>query len=120
MPSAPHERLIQSYGQLESVWPVHGSVLMLDGLAYVSAGRSTHLDGGIYLYALDPRIGHVVHQHQKLGPYEDHTKDFGHSFWSEGALNDVLVSDGRSIYIMQLRFNRQVGADPRENRVAAR
>ena len=106
--AAPHERLIGSFGQLESAWPVHGSVLMLDGLAYVSAGRSTYLDGGIFLYAIEPATGKVVHQHQELGPYEDHTKGHGHSYWSEGARNDVLVSDDEYIYIMQLRFDKKL------------
>ncbi len=110
--AAPHQRLIHSYGQLESAWPVHGSVLMLDGLAYVSAGRSTYLDGGLFLYALDPATGKVIHQHQETGPYEDHTKGYGHSFWSEGARNDVLVSDGENIYIMQLRFDRKLRPKP--------
>ncbi|MDP6542633.1 MAG: PQQ-binding-like beta-propeller repeat protein [Phycisphaerae bacterium] len=106
--AAPHQRLIGSFGQLESAWPVHGSVLMLDGLAYVSAGRSTYLDGGLFLYAIEPATGKVVYQHQELGPYEDHTKGFGHSYWSEGARNDVLVSDGGYIYIMQLRFDKKL------------
>ena len=110
--AAPHRRLIQSFEQLESVWPLHGSVLMLDGLAYVSAGRSTYLDGGLFLYALDPKTGNVIHHHQETGPYEDHTKGHGHSFWSEGARNDVLVSDGEFIYIMQLRFDRKLRPKP--------
>jgi outer membrane protein assembly factor BamB len=110
--AAPHQRLIQSFGQLESAWPLHGSVLMLDDLAYVAAGRSTFLDGGLYLYALEPTTGKVVYHHQELGPYEDHSLDFGHSYWAEGARNDVLVSDGASIYIMQLRFNKTLKPNP--------
>jgi hypothetical protein len=110
--AAPHERLIQSFGQLESAWPLNGSVLILDDLAYVSAGRSTYLDGGLYLYAIEPATGRVRYQHQEIGPYEDHTIDFGHSYWSEGARNDVLVSDGESIYIMQLRFNKKLQPNP--------
>ena len=106
--AAPHQRLIGSFDQLESTWPVHGAVLVLDGLAYVSAGRSTYLDGGLFLYAIEPETGKVVHQHQELGPYEDHTKGYGHSYWSEGARNDVLVSDGEYIYIMQLRFDKKL------------
>ena len=109
--AAPHERTIQSFGQLESAWPLHGSVLILDDLAYVAAGRSTFLDGGLYLYALEPATGRVVYRHQELGPYGDHTQGVGHSFWSEGARNDVLVSDGESIYIMQLRFTKQLEPD---------
>jgi outer membrane protein assembly factor BamB len=110
--AAPHERLIQSFGQLESVWPLHGSVLILDDLAYVSAGRSTYLDGGLFLYAIEPTTGRVVYRHQEIGPYEDHAEGVGHSYWSEGARNDVLVSDGESIYIMQLRFDRQLNPNP--------
>ena len=109
--AAPHERLIGSFDQLESAWPVHGSVLVLGGLAYASAGRSTYLDGGIFLYAIEPETGKVVHKHQEIGPYEDHTKGFGHSYWSEGARNDVLVSDGEYVYIMQLRFDKKLKPD---------
>jgi len=110
--AAPHPHLIQSFGQIESVWPLHGSVLILDGLAYVAAGRSTYLDGGLYLYALEPATGKVVYHHQELSPYEDDTIDWGHSYWSEGARNDVLVTDGESIYIMQLRFDKRLRPDP--------
>ena len=38
---------------LESVWPIHGSVLVLQDTVYFAAGRSSHLDGGIRLFALD-------------------------------------------------------------------
>jgi len=85
---------------------------MLDGLAYVSAGRSTYLDGGLYLYALDPATGRVVYHHEEVGPYEDYTKGYGHSYWSEGSRNDVLVTDGTSIYIMQLRFTKRLEPNP--------
>ena len=34
-------------GQVESLWPVHGSVLVAGGRAYVTAGRSSYLDGGM-------------------------------------------------------------------------
>ena len=36
--AAPDERLIVSRGQLESVWPVHGSVLVVDDTVYFAAG----------------------------------------------------------------------------------
>ena len=35
-----------SYEQLESVWPVSGSVLIKDGVIFLVAGRSMFLDGG--------------------------------------------------------------------------
>ena len=61
-------RQLFSYEQLESVWPVHGSVLVDDRsasespLVYFAAGRSSHLDGGIQLYALELESGKVVHR----------------------------------------------------------
>jgi hypothetical protein len=66
--AAPRNRLLFSYEQLESPWPVHGSVLVDDSpsrkspLVYFSAGRSSHLDGGIFLYGLDLETGTVSHQ----------------------------------------------------------
>jgi hypothetical protein len=53
-----------SYGQLESLWPVHGSVLIDDETptVYFAAGRSSHLDGGIRIYALEPTTGKVLNQ----------------------------------------------------------
>ena len=42
------DRRIVAFGQLESVWPVHGSVLVVDGLA--AAG------GRLYLSCLDGKL----------------------------------------------------------------
>ena len=51
--AAPEERLIVSYEQLESAWPVNGAVLVQDGSVYGVAGRSMFLDGGLHLFKLD-------------------------------------------------------------------
>jgi len=45
--AAPSDQRIGDFGQIESTWPVHGSVLIDNGIVYFSAGRSTYLDGGI-------------------------------------------------------------------------
>ncbi len=37
--AAPVDRRLMAWEQLESVWPVHGSVLVREGVAYVIAGR---------------------------------------------------------------------------------
>jgi outer membrane protein assembly factor BamB len=55
--AAPHELRLMSYEQLESVWPVSGSVLVQDGVAYALAGRSMFLDGGMRMLRLDPLTG---------------------------------------------------------------
>jgi len=63
--AARRDRRVFSYGQLESVWPVHGSVLVDrdpdDGVptVYAAAGRSSRLDGGIRLYALEASTGRI-------------------------------------------------------------
>jgi outer membrane protein assembly factor BamB len=64
---APESRQVVSYGQLESAWPVHGNVLVCKGpkdsdrlVAYAAAGRSSYLDGGVYLYGVDAVTGELV------------------------------------------------------------
>ena len=58
--AAPNERQIMARSQVESAWPVHGSVLAANGVVYCTAGRSSFVDGGIYLYALDAATGEVL------------------------------------------------------------
>jgi hypothetical protein len=47
------ERIVSKDG-VESVWPVHGSVLYHGGIAYAVAGRSAFVDGGLFFTAFDP------------------------------------------------------------------
>ena len=82
--AAPGPRLIGVDGQLESAWPVHGSVLVQNGKVYFAAGRSSQLDGGIRMYGLDASTGKLLHQTRLTGP--DYAVD------STGAL---VVSQGR-------------------------
>jgi hypothetical protein len=58
--AAPREINAVAYEQVESLWPVNGSVLVYHSIAYVAAGRSSYLDGGIVLYGLEPATGRVV------------------------------------------------------------
>ncbi|KPK41736.1 MAG: hypothetical protein AMK72_14950, partial [Planctomycetes bacterium SM23_25] len=48
--AAPEDLKTVAMDQVESVWPVHGNVLVHGSAAYFSAGRSTWLDGGVALY----------------------------------------------------------------------
>ena len=57
--AAPLEERIVAYGQLESPWPVPGSVLVVDGVAYFAAGRQSLADGGILIFAVQPASGKV-------------------------------------------------------------
>jgi outer membrane protein assembly factor BamB len=66
----PEKRLISARGQLESAWPVSGSVMVHEGVAYFAAGRQTFIDGGIVLYGLHPLTGEVLHRRHMSGPYD--------------------------------------------------
>ncbi len=106
--AAPAERRVMSYGQIESAWPAHGSVLVRGGNAYVTAGRSSFLDGGIRLYRLDPQSGRVLAAtticdiDPKTGRQPEETIV---RFDMDGALGDVLSADAASIYMRHLRFD---------------
>ena len=52
--AAPVDERIVAYGQLESPWPVPGSVLVVDDVAYFAAGRQSLADGGILVFAVEP------------------------------------------------------------------
>ncbi|MFH1924708.1 MAG: hypothetical protein ABIP48_33065, partial [Planctomycetota bacterium] len=99
-------------GQLESPWRVHGSILVKDGLAYCTAGRSSYLDGGIRLFALDPKSGEAVHE-ARLDTWartrEDaHDKPFIPAYHMEGAQSDILVGQDDFIYLGQIKFDRKL------------
>jgi len=109
---APGERRVAAFGQVESVWPVHGSVLVQRDVtckpprdvAYVTAGRSSFLDGGIRVCGLDPRSGDLLHQVRLDGPRSNPFKDKGGAGYMDGAKSGLLTSDGADIYLFQERF----------------
>lgn len=102
--AAPTDRRLMCFDQIESVWPVHGSVLVRDAVAYATAGRSTYLDGGIRIYGLDPRTGEVVHQTTLKGPFADVDGNRDLAFYVPGANGDVLVAEGDSLYMRQKKL----------------
>jgi len=110
--AAPEDRRLVSFEQVESVWPVHGSVLVQNGVVYFAAGRSSFLDGGILVYGLDARTGKVLHHHLLEGPWPDVKTDVGRPFAMEGALPDLLVSDGKDLYMMRIKFDAKLNRLP--------
>ena len=99
--AGPRDRQIVANGQLESAWPVSGSVLTADGAVYFAAGRTSHLDGGMSLYKLDAATG------EELGSLnlsvEKEQRDGG--IPGTGFLPDVLSTDGESIFMRSARFD---------------
>jgi outer membrane protein assembly factor BamB len=135
--AAPRRLRAVALEQLESPWPVSGSVLVERDVAYVSAGRSSNLDGGIHLYALHPATGEVLRRRklasqpvgameppkgaarhksrnkQNWSDYKTHlAADKADSFAMDGALTDVMSSDGDSIFMRHLRFDRALARRP--------
>ena len=133
--AAPEERFAVAMDHIESVWPVHGSVLVEKGVAYFSAGRSSYLDGGIVLYGLEPATGKVLCQTTLCSehpegrgstPDQDATTpeqpfvqnatdartflapDQSDAFSMAGATSDVMVSNGHSIFLRHLPFDRKL------------
>jgi len=98
---APVDRRIVVRDRLESVWPIHGSVLVLDGVVYCAAGRSSFIDGGIRLFALDAWSGRVLHRASVLSKATD----------TSGALPDVLISNGRQINMRQKVYDKTLAPD---------
>jgi len=102
-------RLICAYGQPESAWPIRGSILIRDGLAYSAAGRNSFIDGGIFVYALDPRTGKVVHQRRMYGPYGDdgfpiNNRKVVGGMSIEGFKGDIFVADDKLLYLRHQAF----------------
>jgi len=102
--AAPTDRRIAYFDQIESVWPVHGSVLLDKSVAYFTAGRSTYLDGGIRVYGLDAVSGKILHKGLLEGPHRDVDKDRDVAFFTLGANSDVLVSEGGFLYMRQKKM----------------
>jgi hypothetical protein len=110
--AAPEERQVCVMGQVESAWPVHGSVLVRAGRIYCTAGRSSYLDGGIFVYALDPRTGGVLYETLLNSDEPDVSKYGGRPFDMEGAKSDILVAGQEDIYLFQVRFNADLTQQP--------
>lgn len=108
--AAPEDRRTMVDNQLESVWPVHGNVLVMEGVAYFAAGRSVYLDGGIWLYGVDAVTGRKMYDTRVFVPHDEAPTK---TFTMAGARPDILVSDGKYIYLQQIKFdtelNRQEG-----------
>jgi len=108
--AAPEERQVCIHGQLQSMWPVHGSVIVNNNEVTFTAGRSSFLGGGLYFYRLNAATGEILAQNvishvnpeteQQLGPKET-------GFDGVGVVSDLLTSDGESCFLKHLCLNRE-------------
>ena len=108
------DRQIAAFGQLESAWPVHGSVLVAEDpstaktMAYFVAGRSSHLDGGLRLLAVDASSGEIVHEERLSGPRYSSANIEQNFKLPEGTLPDILRMEDSAIFMRLEKFDQQL------------
>ena len=111
---APVDQRVMAWEQIESVWPVHGSVLVNDGVLYCTAGRSMYLDGGIHFIRLDPLTGKLLGE-VVMNDKDPETEEDMHLAYlkkTQGnnmpvGLSDVLSCDGRHVWMRSQKFDFQ-------------
>jgi len=120
---SPYDRRICTYGQVSSPWPVHGSIPVIDGLAYAAAGIHPNADGGIRVFCFRPQTGEIVWKNKfdDLGfnspwpaPYDPRQKRPESNPWRtirprEYRHHDLPVRDGDSIAISRCLFDLKTG-----------
>jgi len=104
------DQRIVSHDQVESSWPVSGSVLIHDGVVYGLAGRNMFLDGGLRLVRLDvatgKRIGETVMDENDPGTGKNLQTLISQKYMPV-ANADLLSSDGRFLYMQAQKFDLQ-------------
>jgi len=100
--AAPADRRLVAFDQVESLWPVHGAVLVHNGVATVVAGRSMYLDGGLRLCRLNAETGELLSEKA----FDDRDPETGKNMQMHVkglnmpvALPDILSSDGERLYM---------------------
>ena len=105
---APEDRNIVSYQQVESVWPVHGSVLIVNGALYALAGRNVFFDGGMRLVRLDPETGRKISENT-LDENDPRTgrnlQTLISAKYMPIANPDIFSSDGKRLYMQEQNFD---------------
>ena len=100
--AAPQERRMTSFEQIESVWPVSGSVLVEEGVVYCVAGRSMFVDGGLRLIKLDAATGKLVAERildERDPKSGENLQKYVEVRNMPVGLPDVLSSDGKHVYM---------------------
>jgi len=100
-------RFLVASEQVESVWPVHGSVLVVGNKLYCVAGRNMFLDGGMRLVCLDARTGRLVSE-TVLNDVDPTTgRDLQFKMQDRNlptALPDILSCNGKAIFMRSQKF----------------
>jgi len=115
------DQRIVSYEQIESLWPIHGSIMVQNGIAHFVAGRSIFVDGGMRLYRINAQSGALISE----TVLDEHNPQTGNNIqelvkWLNMPVGrpDILSSDGQRIYMRSQAFNlegKRLRMGPRVN-----
>ncbi|MGB7347645.1 MAG: PQQ-binding-like beta-propeller repeat protein [Pirellulaceae bacterium] len=114
--AAPLDRRTMAYEQLESLWPVHGSVLIrednnaIDNV-YCVAGRSIFLDGGLRLVRLDLATGNKLSETimDEINPETgNNLQEKLQVLQMPVGLPDILSCDGKHIFMKSQKFDLEL------------
>lgn len=106
--AAPMDRRTMAFEQLESLWPVHGSVLIRDDTVHCVAGRSIFLDGGLRLVRLDIQSGKKLSEtimDEKNPETGNNIQEKIQILQMPVGLPDILTCDGRHIFMKSQKFD---------------
>ncbi|MCY3022802.1 MAG: PQQ-binding-like beta-propeller repeat protein [Planctomycetota bacterium] len=100
----PRRDLIAADGQLESAWPMLGSVTADERGIYAFAGRHTDADGGLWWWHLD--LGGKVLNHGRVGSDDLKPTTPGSGAKVPTGMNNIAVMDGDLLLLPRLYFRR--------------
>lgn len=106
--AAPLDERILSYEQLESAWPVNGSVLIVGDEVHCVAGRSMFLEGGMRYLRLQLETGELISENVMDDRYPETGEPLDAAIrWPHlpTALPDILSCDGEQIYMRTQAFD---------------
>jgi outer membrane protein assembly factor BamB len=107
--AAPGPRIIGVDGQLESIWGVHGSVLIEDDVVYFASGRNSTHDGGVMFFGLDLATGRMKYSNNVLTPDEKLENLFEKKVHQrDGIKRDIPASDELGVYFHSKRFSKDL------------
>jgi outer membrane protein assembly factor BamB len=103
--AARARRLLHVRGRLESTWPVHTGIQVVDDVACFAAGREGTIDGGVDVYAVRADTGDIVWTKR----------------WTRGPVVRLMVGDGKSMtgFGEKAAFSLKDGAGKRLPRLSS-
>jgi len=105
---APADRQILSHQQVESLWPVHGSVMVVNGNLYALAGRNVFFDGGMRLVRLDPETGKKISEttlDENVPGTGKNLQTLISAKYMPVANPDIFSSDGERLFMQEQNFD---------------